>query len=449
LIENSDHQITRRNALASSAAVAASWVSLSQPKTAAADDTFIDMNAINAVRSRGSSSIAGVVSGSSKSRTGIDRNSIIPIADPPPLLSIRGGIDGKSTIKIPRVGYSFYKTPPEQARRCAALALRSGLRHLDVATDYGSNEEIAKTLKDYLNVGITGLDFSEEKPELLELLDATFKNGEVHAKSSTTSGGAFRLGNLLPAPEGSSGRRGRRDALFISHKLSNMEQSTDPVAVKRTVKATISTLRCSYLDMVTIHSPLTSKASRLESYKALLDLRDFGFIKSVGVCNYGVGPLQEILDANLDIPSVNQIELSPFNQHKDVVEWCNTYGVAVSCSAWSKLSSADGPTEGWDILGKLAQQKGMTKAQVLVRWACQKGYVCVPRSASTSKVERIAIAQNSYGGVNAKPEFLFTPEEMRILDTLDVAYPAGRLGRRDGWKDSDVTGPDWDPTNFI
>ena len=101
-------------------------------------------------------------------------------------------------------------------------------------------------------------------------------------------------------------------------------------------------------------------------------------------------------------------------------------------------------------MAKIAEAKGMTKAQVLVRWSIQKGYVCVPRSSPKSKIERIAIAENSYGGVNPhNRKFVLTDEEMRILDGLDERFPAGKLGRRDGWNDEDVTGPEWDPTAFV
>lgn len=159
--------------------------------------------------------------------------------------------------------------------------------------------------------------------------------------------------------------------------------------------------------------------------------------------------LKEIAAADLELPAVNQLELSPFNAHKEIVDWCSTYGVAVSCAAWSRLSSADGPAEGWEVVSKIAAAKGMTKAQVMVRWSLQKGYICVPRSAAKAKVEKIAIAENSYGGVNQEASFVLTKEEMDTLDSLDVGYKAGKLGRIDGWDTSDIQGPDWDPTDFV
>mmetsp|Transcript_25757 Transcript_25757/g.38681 ORF Transcript_25757/g.38681 Transcript_25757/m.38681 type:complete len:94 (-) Transcript_25757:130-411(-) len=91
----------------------------------------------------------------------------------------------------------------------------------------------------------------------------------------------------------------------------------------------------------------------------------------------------------------------------------------------------------------------MTKAQILVRWSLQKGYICVPRSGCGSKLERIAFGENSYGGVNVSGGgCALTKEDMDILDGLDIGLKAGKLGRRDGWEDGDVTGDDWDPTDL-
>ncbi|KAL9179001.1 hypothetical protein ACHAXT_011974 [Thalassiosira profunda] len=437
------HQISRRDALVSAASsIVGSGVLLSPLDVSnAAEAEAVDLAAFNAARISGSAPKPASIA------TGAARHTIVPNVDPPPLLPIRGGKGGQSTLQIPRVGYSLYKTAPEQAGRCVALALRSGIRHLDVATLYGSNGEVSKPLKLYLDNGFTGLKgyWKDEKPELLEVLDAVAAAGEKHAIQTV---GSYR--SAAPPIDGSAGRRGRREQLFVSHKLSNEEQSTDPVAVKRAVKRAIAELG-GYLDLVSIHSPLTDKERRLATYQALLELRDAGFVRSVGVCNYGVGPLREIEEMVgkelQNLPAINQLELSPFNAHADVVRYCDANGIAVGCSAWSKLSGVDGPSEGWAVLSDLAKARGVTKAQVLVRWSLQKGYACVPRSGAASKVERMAIAENSYGGVTEAP-FVLSEEEMKVLDGLDVGYRAGKLGRRDGWGDADVSGPSWDPTEI-
>mmetsp|Transcript_30545 Transcript_30545/g.66015 ORF Transcript_30545/g.66015 Transcript_30545/m.66015 type:complete len:428 (+) Transcript_30545:694-1977(+) len=422
----------------------------------------VDLAAFNAARSsvnvvRSTPTIAG----RSSTTTDKIRHTIIPSVDPSPLLPIRGGKYGKSTVQIPRVGYSLYKTPPEQASRCVSLALRCGVRHFDVGTLYQSNSEISKPFQQYLDNGFTGLEkkgyYKDETPELLAFLDATSLAADRHATQQTAG---FLSKSITTPLDGSAGRRARRESLFVSHKLSNDEQSTDVVTVKRRVKAAIAESGVGYLDLASIHSPATDRERRLASYRALIELRDQGFVRAVGVCNYGVGPLGEIAEAMgeenyRNLPAVNQLELSPFNAHADVVRYCDANGIAVGCAAWSKLSGANGPEEGWARVADLAKSRGVTKAQLLVRWSLQKGYVCVPRSGSASKIERVAIAQNSYGEVNDLVEdvgdstFSLSEDEMKMLDELDIGYKAGKLGRRDGWGDDDVVGPEWDPTEIV
>jgi diketogulonate reductase-like aldo/keto reductase len=374
--------------------------------------------------------------------------SVIPSADPSPLLGIRGGKKGEQIVKIPRIGYSLYKTQEDLVPLSIALALKAGVTHFEVASLYGTNSKVGSALKPYLDSGLSALDVSSVKPEILEKIDSFRKAGEDHAVETGLAG---LKSSLAPIPDGKLGRKGRRDRIFIHHKVSNEEQSTDATSVKRAVKRAIAELGCTYLDMVSIHSPLTDRSRRLATYKALLELRDSGFVRSVGVCNYGLGPLQEIEQADLELPAINQLELSPFNAHKDIVKFCSNRAVAVGCSSWSKLSSTPDIEKGWlDVVGKIAQDKGMTKAQVLVRWSLQHGYVCVPRSAAASKLEKIAIGENSYGGVNpTSKSFILSDEEITALDGLDVGLKTGTLGRRDGWGDNDVTGSSWDPTEYV
>lgn len=282
-------EISRRSALIASSSTFVGLSNLPRKSMAAeVKSETIDLAAIKAAQSR-----------TATVRTGGTGTGVVPMQDPSPLLAIRGGLKNKPSIKIPRVGYSFYKTSPDNAARCVSLALRAGVRHFDVGTLYNSNIEISEPLKRYLDIGIEGIDFSGEKRELLDILDSTKKAGDDHAIATLSSG---LLTAASPAPMGSAGRRGRRDGLFISHKVSNEEQSVHRADVRRAVKAQIAVLGCGYLDMVSIHSPLTDKSRRHETYAALLELRDAGFVKSVGVCNFGLGPLNEIFDSGLDLP---------------------------------------------------------------------------------------------------------------------------------------------------
>ncbi|KAL7509816.1 hypothetical protein ACHAXN_006767 [Cyclotella atomus] len=347
---------------------------------------------------------------------------VYAIASPSPDVLLKS-FDGK-TISMPLIAYSFYKTSPEQAPRGLALALRAGVRHFDLATDYGNFDEVAPILKQYWNTGKIDWKFEDEKEELLQLLDRTKK-----------AAGSFRTKM--------DGKQRRQD-IFLTYKLSNDEQSTDPSSIKNKVESILSQLDTPCIDLVSLHSPLPGSERRISTYKTLLDLKEKGLIRAVGVCNYGLCHLKELSANGFPLPAVNQLEISPFNTHDPIVRYCKESSIQVSCAAWSKLSSVSGPVEQWAKLGELAKDKGVTKAQVLVRWALQKGFGCAPRSGTGSKLERIAVAENSFGGV---VNFNLSENDMDLLRSLDVDYKAGKLGRRDGWKDEDVTSDSWDPTD--
>jgi 2,5-diketo-D-gluconate reductase A len=304
----------------------------------------------------------------------------------------------RRNLAIPRIGYSMYKTTADQVTDGVRHALQAGVRHFDVATQYGTNEQVGVALKEYIQ----------------------------------SSGSAW-------------GKQRRQNELFVTHKISNAEQaSMDEASLQKAVLDQASVLGVRRLDLVMLHSPLVVDPSqRLRSYQALWNLQERGIIGAVGVCHFGVSRLQELVDAGLPPPTVIQLILSPFNQHRDVATWARTHGSILSCSAWSKLSSVQGPEQGWTILGKIAENKGMTKQQVLIRWAIQRGYLCVPRSSSKYKIERQAIVENSW---DATKDFILSDEEMSILDGLDERLPAGRLGIIDGWESSDITSETWDPT---
>lgn len=165
--------------------------------------------------------------------------------------------EGKAySISIPRIGYSLYKTEPEQVPKCLELAVQAGVQHFDVATLYSSNTEVGAALKSYIAKGI---DYE---------------------------------------PNPTSSRSERRKRLFIAHKVSNKEQSKDKSKVKRAVKDEMRKLQVNYLDLCSVHSPLTDKEHRLSTYDALLDLQNEGIVKAVGVCNFGVNPLRKSYSQN-------------------------------------------------------------------------------------------------------------------------------------------------------
>jgi diketogulonate reductase-like aldo/keto reductase len=302
------------------------------------------------------------------------------------------------------------------------FALAAGVRHFDVATQYGTNEQVGQVLQDYMVRGTRALN--------------------ITTPSSSINNNEESL--LLVKPPRTATQRAQE--LFLTHKVSNAEQATlSPSELQANLQSQAKVLGKPVLDLVMLHSPLSDNNRRLQAYAALCDYVTQGKAKAVGVCHFSVAHLDQLVQAGLPPPHVIQLQLSPFNTHADVVAWAASHGSQVECAAWSKLSGTTGPAEGWAKVAEVAATKGITKQKVLIRWALQKGYSCVPRSSAQYKVERAAIRENAWISNCCDGKFL-SDTELALLDSLNEHYPAGKLGVTDGWETADMINDKWDPT---
>ncbi|KAK3577122.1 hypothetical protein CHS0354_037450 [Potamilus streckersoni] len=167
-------------------------------------------------------------------------------------------------------------------------------------------------------------------------------------------------------------------------------------------KTSYKKLGLDYVDMYLIHSPNGNKI--VETYKTMLDLKGQGLIRSVGVSNFGVQHLKGLEEAGLPLPSVNQIELHPWQRKEDIVAYCRQKGIHLM--AYSPL--AKGHRFGDKNLVKLAQKYNKTEAQVLIRWCVQHGFIVIPKSANPKRIEE-----------NAKVfDWSISEEDMKLLNSL-------------------------------
>jgi len=167
-----------------------------------------------------------------------------------------------------------------------------------------------------------------------------------------------------------------RDEIFVVTKLWDHGYDT----CMRHFSDSFKKLDIGYVDLFLLHHPYQGK--NLESYDAMLELKKQGLIKSVGVSNYGVQHLEGLKKAGRPAPSVNQIELHPWQRKEDIVEYCRKNGIAVM--GYSPLTKGQ-RLEDPDVLS-LSKKYGKTPGQILIRWSVQSGFITIPK---TSKVSRI------------------------------------------------------------
>lgn len=195
-----------------------------------------------------------------------------------------------------------------------------------------------------------------------------------------------------------------RQQIFVTTKVWNGDQGFSTTL--RAYDESLKRLQMNYVDLYLIHWPI--KDTRAEAWKALVRLYEEKRVRAIGVSNYTVPHLEEILASSPVIPAVNQFELSPFLTRQSLVRFCQAHHIQVeSYSPLARGRKWEEPT----IL-RIAQQKGKTPAQIMLRWALEKGYVVIPKS-----VHRERIVENA--GVF---DFSFTDAEVNKLDELNSNY---------------------------
>ena len=171
-----------------------------------------------------------------------------------------------------------------------------------------------------------------------------------------------------------------RSQLFITTKLWNASQGYDKA--HRAFNNSLKRLDQNYIDLYLIHWPSVTK--RAESWRALTEIYKSGRAKNIGVSNYTVKHLQELMTQSDVIPAVNQVEFHPFlyEEQKELLEFCQQHGIVVE--AYSPL--AHGKKTDSIVLPAIAQKYDKSSAQVILRWCVQHGTVPLPKSSNPQHI---------------------------------------------------------------
>ncbi|KAJ8588920.1 Aldo/keto reductase [Rhizopogon salebrosus TDB-379] len=170
-----------------------------------------------------------------------------------------------------------------------------------------------------------------------------------------------------------------REQIFITSKIYHHDFGYE--RAQECIQESVDKLGFGYYDLYLIHSPVTGKKNRIETYRALVDAKKNGLVKKIGVSNYSGKHINEIIEAGLELPDVNQIELHPFCQQRPIVEYCQAKRIAVQ--AYSPLVTGQ---LDHDVLKRLATKHNKDEAQVLIRWSLQKGFVPLPKSSRPDRI---------------------------------------------------------------
>ena len=201
-----------------------------------------------------------------------------------------------------------------------------------------------------------------------------------------------------------------RADLFVTTKLRNPDQGRAEAA--RALDASLAKLQLDYVDLYLIHWPCPHHDRFVDSWRTLIEARDAGKVRSIGVSNFRAQDVERIVEATGVVPAVNQIELHPLLQQHEL----NAYGAAngIVTEAWSPLAHG-GELLADPLLREIAGRYGKTSAQVILRWHVQSGRVVFPKSVTPART-----AENA-----AIFDFVLDDGDMAKIATLDAGTRLG------------------------
>jgi diketogulonate reductase-like aldo/keto reductase len=192
-----------------------------------------------------------------------------------------------------------------------------------------------------------------------------------------------------------------RAEVFVTTKLWNSDHGYDQAL--RAGERSAEALDLGVIDLYLIHYPVPGK--RLESWRALVELQKRGVARSIGVSNFTVRHLEELIAASGVVPAVNQVEFHPFLFQKELLDYCTAKGIRLQ--AYCPLTQGqrlDDPT-----VVAVAEKYGRTPAQVLIRWGLQHQVLEIPKSVKAHRIHE-----------NAQVfDWAIAPEDMARLDALN------------------------------
>lgn len=257
---------------------------------------------------------------------------------------------------IPQLGYGVFKVPPADTERAVTEAFEVGYRHIDTAAIYGNEEGV----------------------------------------------GAAIAASGIP-----------RSELFITTKLWNdRHDGEEPHAA---IRESLDKLGLERVDLYLVHWPTPAKDNYLHAWQKLIEIRDAGLTRSIGVSNFLVPHLEKIVAQTGVTPAVDQIELHPAHQQRDITGWAADHGVRIE--SWGPLGQGKYDLFGLPEVRNAASVHGKSPAQVVLRWHLQKGFIVFPKSVRRERLEENLDVF----------DFTLSDAEMQAIDQVEPGDGSGRV----------------------
>jgi diketogulonate reductase-like aldo/keto reductase len=245
----------------------------------------------------------------------------------------------------------------------------------------------------------------EEGPELVNAVKVAIKHGYRSIDTAAIYENEEGVGQGIR--EGLKEAGISREDLFVTSKVWNADLGYESTIAA--YEKSLQKLGLEYLDLYLIHWPVEGKYK--EAWRALETLYKEGKVKAIGVSNFQIHHLKDLMEDAEVKPMVNQVECHPRLTQKEVQAFCKEQGIQLE--AWSPLMQ--GELLDNEVLQAIATKHGKSVAQVILRWDLQNGIVTIPKSTKEHR-----IVENS-----TVFDFELTEEEMNQIDGLNQNHRVG------------------------
>ncbi|MEH6429609.1 aldo/keto reductase [Bacillus sp. H7(2023)] len=245
----------------------------------------------------------------------------------------------------------------------------------------------------------------EEGPELVEAIKSAIKAGYRSIDTAAIYGNEAAVGEGIRAGIETTGIS--REELFITSKVWNADQGYEETIAA--YEESLKKLKLDYLDLYLVHWPVEGKYK--DTWRALETLYKEKRVRAIGVSNFQIHHLQDVIkDAEIK-PMINQVEYHPRLTQKELQAFCKEQGIQME--AWSPLMQ--GQLLDNETLQAIAEKHGKTTAQVILRWDLQNEVITIPKSTKEHRIIANADVFN----------FELTKEDMEKIDALNQNHRVG------------------------
>jgi 2,5-diketo-D-gluconate reductase A len=255
-------------------------------------------------------------------------------------------------VEIPQLGFGVFQVPPDETQSVVEAALAAGYRHIDTAAAYRNEKGV----------------------------------------------GAAIAASGVP-----------REEVFVTTKLWNQQQGFD--STLEAFEKSLGRLGMERVDLYLIHWPAPPQGRFVDTWRAFERIHEEGRSRTIGVSNFRIEDTETLRRETETMPTVNQVELHPLFQQKELRAWQAGEGIATE--AWSPLGQ--GHLLDLEPIVEIAERHGKTAAQAILRWHLQLGNVVIPKSVTPERIrENIDVF-----------DFELSDEEMSAFDELDTGKRFG------------------------